>query len=327
MADRGEPGVVRTDWSTPVGSVLSREERRVRYGGALYGGIEPSATTPNVFVYSDPSRGEVHGYNFDGWTTDRSVFLYTGEGQRGDQLMREGNKAILEHAERGRALRLFIAEGLIPGTSQKNQRYIGEFRVDAKQPFVQEDAPDESGETRTVFVFRMVPVGEALQRPAEDSGLADAPTVGQSDLIDREIHAAPTFETSGHAPSTAERRESELVERYVKFLGRRVRRWRLRPPGELRSMLTDIYDEAERELYEAKGTASRAAIREALGQLLDYRRHIAVDGLKLCALVPSRPSDDLLDLLGRAGIACVFESASGFERVTRGPGFRGLGES
>lgn len=94
-----------------------------------------------MFIYSDPSRGETYGYKFDGWNEDGSVFLYTGEGRVGDQRMVAGNKAILDHAERGKALRLFVAEGFVDGTGQKAHRYIGEFSVDGALPFVQEDAP------------------------------------------------------------------------------------------------------------------------------------------------------------------------------------------
>jgi hypothetical protein len=46
-----------------------------RFGGAKYGGIEPSGSSPNVFLYSDPSRGKAYGYTYDGWTNDRDVFL------------------------------------------------------------------------------------------------------------------------------------------------------------------------------------------------------------------------------------------------------------
>jgi len=73
--------------------------------------MEPSAKTPNVFIYSDPSRGMAHGYTFDGWAPDGEVFLYTGEGPVGDQLMRDGNKALLDHKKDGKAVRLFVADG------------------------------------------------------------------------------------------------------------------------------------------------------------------------------------------------------------------------
>jgi hypothetical protein len=56
------------EWDLPIGALLSRAERKARFGGAMYGGIEPSSSSPNVFLYSDPARGEAYGYNYDGWT-------------------------------------------------------------------------------------------------------------------------------------------------------------------------------------------------------------------------------------------------------------------
>src|SRR5262249_11770725 len=37
-------------WDTPPGARLTRDERMRRYGGAKYGGIQPSRVTPNVFL-------------------------------------------------------------------------------------------------------------------------------------------------------------------------------------------------------------------------------------------------------------------------------------
>jgi len=37
-------------WTLEAGAVLSRRDRRQQYGGALYGGIEQSAQSPNVFI-------------------------------------------------------------------------------------------------------------------------------------------------------------------------------------------------------------------------------------------------------------------------------------
>jgi 5-methylcytosine-specific restriction protein A len=290
-----------------------------RYGGAKYGGIEPSRTTPNVFVYSDPSRGEAFGYNFDGWNEDQTAFLYTGEGRVGDQLMQDGNRAILEHGEHRRALRLFIARGKVKGTSTKLHEYIGEFSVDADEPYTIADAPDENGELRTVVVFRLHPVA-GVEGEASDSSKAVGVRGGQvADLIDLEAVNAGTFDVGATGATTAERRESALVQRYVAHLvseGHRVRRWRLCPPGVLQALVTDIYDEDTNELYEAKGTATRVAVRQAIGQLFDYRRHIPRPLSRLALLLPHRPNDDLVDLITGLGMACVYESETDeFQRV------------
>src|SRR4051812_20209593 len=141
-------------WDIEPGAFLTRRERGVRFGGATQGGIEPSATTPNVFLYTDPAKGLAHGYNFDGWSPDGSVFFYTGEGQFGDQTLTSGNASILNHWQAGRRLRVFSAEGTVPGSQTKQQRYIGEFELDVERPTEWETAPDTAGELRSVVVFR-----------------------------------------------------------------------------------------------------------------------------------------------------------------------------
>ncbi|MEU6429771.1 hypothetical protein ABZ860_28095 [Microbispora sp. NPDC046973] len=310
--------MISSRWDTPLGASLTRDERMARYGGAKYGGIEPSSSTANTFIYSDPARGEAFGYNFDGWNEDGTVFLYTGEGRLGDQVWSAGNRAILEHQAKGHDLRVFVADGVVPGTAKKSHRYIGRFELDRESPYFLEEAPDEAGELRTVFVFRLRPLGEAFQREVDRSAVGDASEETQAKLISTESHNSPTFASRGSAPTTAERREAELCARYIKFLGRPLQRWSILPAGETRPLLTDLYDEQENELYEAKGTATRDAIRRGIGQLLDYRRHIKPTP-KITLLLPHRPSADLFDLLQELGISCVYEDvARGFRRAPAG---------
>lgn len=306
------------EWDVPIGAFLSRAERNARFGGALYGGIEPSSGSPNVFVYSDPSRGEAYGYNYDGWADDGRLFFYTGEGSEGDQPMNHGNRAILEHRDRGRSLRLFVADGWVEGTGQRNQRYIGEFEVDRVNPYSLAEAPDARGEDRTVFVFRLRPLGDVLRRDSDKSPFSEPQHEGAASQVAAEENVATSFEVTPREGTTATRREGEMVDRYIAWLGAGhvVSRWKLRPPGELRSLLTDIYDDSENILYEAKGTTTRGAIRMAIGQLLDYRRHIARPGMRLAILLPHRPSADLVDLAASLGIAVVAEGARGsFESI------------
>jgi 5-methylcytosine-specific restriction protein A len=305
------------EWDVEPGEHLTRRERQARFGGALYGGIQPSNTTPNVFVYSDPAAGGLI-YPYDGWSG--GVFLYTGEGRLGDQQVKGGNKALLEHEAAGRAVRLFVADGVVASTSEKNHLYVGQFRVDRYQVGV-EPAPDDAGEERSVLVFRLIPVGDVIVRSEDASGTGGPGTSAEANLVPPEQHLAHTYEVSGTASTHAERRESDLVKRFeahLKAQGHEVMRWRLRPPGEMLSLLTDTYDKTARELFEAKGSSSRNYVRLAIGQLLDYRRFIDVDGIKLSVLLPSRPSPDVLALLTSVNMECVYEDGSAFRRVPAG---------
>lgn len=89
--------------------------------------------------------------------------------------------------------------------------------------------------------------------------------------------------------------EARLVDAYERFLGRQLRILSaLLPSGE--RLVIDGYDDVTDCLIEAKASATRQGIRMAIGQLLDYRRHIA-PGASLAILLPEVPSDDLVTLV------------------------------
>src|ERR1700694_967630 len=143
------PGPKR--WSLEPGDTIPRKELHKQYGGAGQGGIEPSAKTPNVFIFSDRKSGEKYGYIYDRWLD--GVFHFTGDGQVGDQVMKFGNRAILDHRKQGRVLRVFEGvRGIVT--------YSGEFDL-AADPYYIAEAKDRLGNARKVFVFRLVPVGAA----------------------------------------------------------------------------------------------------------------------------------------------------------------------
>lgn len=315
-------------WNLAVGQTLGRQERMRLYGGAIYGDIQPSRDSPNVFVYSDPTAGTANGYTYDGWNADGTVFLYTGEGRIGHQQMRAGNAAMFNHHQDGRALRLFVADGTEPGSDARIQRYVGEFRLDDTLPVVTAEAPDSNGDARTVLVFRLRPVGEVLVRRDDASPSGDAPTTGEADRVPLDAAAAApgsaepvplealtssSYIVNGSTATTATKREAELVARFQAHLeqqGHECVRYRVRPPGELRDLYTDLLDATDNVLYEAKGVATREAVRMALGQLYDYSRHIKPQPA-LAVLLPARPSHDLSNLLARHRVACLFETAPG----------------
>lgn len=299
------------EWDLAVGGYLTREERASAYGGSTMGGIQPSARSPHVFIYTDPAKGHANGYIFDGWTADRSVFLYTGEGRQGDQIMAGGNSAILNHKTDGRALRVFVADGYVEGRTAKRQKYIGEFEIDPDVPFVRDTAPDIQKVERSVIVFRLRRVGDVLVRDADVSETGDSSSTVLAELVDLEAGDTADFRQPSQQETIAVKREKQLIERYLGSLGPlalSLSRWKLRPPGTLRNQFTDLYDAAGRELFEAKASSRREDIRMALGQLLDYRRWIDPAPRRTTVLVPSRPVDDLVDLLHSHGIGIVWES-------------------
>ena len=292
-------------WELKVGETIRRTELHERFGGRRQGGIAPSARTPNVFLFTDPASGRQHGY-FDGWAPD-GRFHYTGEGQRGDQQLIQGNRTVLEHREQGRALRLFRAD-------RRMVTYIGEFELEEKNPFSRTDAPETgNGPIRQVVVFHLVPVddvvrnaGDSLPLPPADDQLVT--TVPLEAVHTEKFYVSPTSEQI-----TAERREQQLVTEYAQYLrdrGHEVERRRYLPEGETKPLYCDVFEIARRNLVEAKGTGTREAVRMAIGQLHDYKR-FEPEPPSLAVLLPERPRPDLEALLASQSIAAIWRAGPG----------------
>ncbi|MBB5977185.1 hypothetical protein [Kribbella solani] len=285
-----------------------------------------------MLIYSDRSVSGEFGYDYDGWVEDEPLYLYTGEGSVGEQGFKRGNRAIRDHHDAGRSLRLFIADGTLEGSTGKAQRYIGEFEVDRELKYVPGQALDRQGVMRSVIVFRLLPIGEVLRRPEDASEYPDprhgaAPAVASTmglepDLLVNgvalEVVGASEYGVKATSATIAVRREAELMARFQAALesqGHEVGRYSLRPPGEVRKLYTDLYDFTDEVLYEAKASSTREAVRMAIGQLFDYSRHLP--NLHANAvLLPSRPSDDLMSLLDSVSIGCTYEENSRFVTVS-----------
>ena len=111
-------------------------------------------------------------------------------------------------------------------------------------------------------------------------------------------------------------RERSLVLAYRDYLesqGHTVTRGRYRPDGSDSVIASDLVDETEGVLYEAKGHVRRASVRMAIGQLLDYRRFES-SSMRLAVLLPYRPSEDLMDLILKVPASVVWRTKNGFKR-------------
>ena len=291
------------------GDVVKRTELHRRYGGRRQGGIAPSSQSLNVLIFTGPA-GHQYGY-FDGWHDD-GLFHYTGEGQEGDQQLRQGNRALAEHVLNRIAIRLFR------GVRGK-VTYVGQFQIDDRRPYYTTDAPDVNGEIRKVIVFRLKPVG-----PIKAAGLPTAaeewkPETSKPDctLIEPENRATEQFTSAAVEERTAERRESELVAAYCAYRQRQglgpLKRLKIKPSGETQSLYSDLFDPATSLVIEAKGTVTREAIRMSLGQLLDYRRF--VDQSRLAVLLPESPRKDLGELLFAYDVSIIVPDGSDFREL------------
>lgn len=284
-----------------VGEKLKRTELHERYGGRRQGGISPSKQSANVFLFTDRVQGIQHGYIYDG-PRDDGFFHYTGEGQRGDQRMAQGNRAIRDHKTEGRELHLLDAHaGVVTYLGQAE--YIDHYVADAPET--------DGGPIRAVIVFRL----QLL-----DSGMS--PSLSPLDSLEHTQRKEVPVEQHltermlierAREPHEAERREQELVTAFMASLvaqGNEVCRLQLWPRGEPAPLYCDLYDRTTNTLIEAKGSTSRPAFRMAIGQLADYARLVEPSPTKLI-LVPEKPRPDLLRLARDQQIGVIWRNEAG----------------
>jgi hypothetical protein len=115
-------------------------------------------------------------------------------------------------------------------------------------------------------------------------------------------------------PRAAERAEQKLVVRYRDYMaakGITVGRKEYWPEGEGRPIYSDAWVEDRHALIEAKASDSREVIRQAIGQLYDYRR-FHQSPIRLAVLLPYQPKAERLDLLRSAGIEAIWRYGAGF---------------
>ncbi|WP_199039420.1 hypothetical protein [Glycomyces salinus] len=321
-----------------VGEAYTRPQLQEIFGGALYSGIVPSRSTPNILLFSDPSKGVKYGYHDEpGEDEFGDLYLYTGEGRTGDQQMTKGNKAILNHVKERRALRLFLAVSKIPGSGTKIHQYFGEFKVDPVEPCVRKYLPVEGGVARKMLIFQLRPVGDAAIPPPDQlpipagTGLTEVfpepsrPTKPESsaELVSTENNLTPESDRRAVEGLKLRRREAALVERFERFLeqhGHVPKRYQLTIAGVASVFPTDVFDVTANVLYEAKGTAARNSIRLAIGQLFDYSRHIDPKPSRLAILLPEMPSPDLQELIRSVGMSLVYEDGDSFAGWPVAPG-------
>ena len=193
------------EWTLLRGQTILRARLHDRYSGIRQGGIAPSRKTKNIFLFTDDSSNNEHGYERDYWKDD-FTFFYCGDGQTGNQKLTRRNLQVLNHVQDGRKLRLFS-----PVSGKVT--YLGELTIDSEKPYEFADGIGRDGKPRKVIMFRLNRVLEktdldaqllGIQNPINEFGREyifaneDSRNVAQSDyfstdpnLLDRalQIHA------------------------------------------------------------------------------------------------------------------------------------------
>ncbi len=143
--------VILLEWNVEPGELRTRQELAQTFGVSKHATVDISARSRSVLAFLSPQNGLAH-------RTEGGAYLVTGDGRRGNQVWNSANQAILNHQEKGYALRLFeeCDEKWRPGG--RRVRYVGAFQVDPEQPWLPETAEDADRKDRTVIVFRLLPV-------------------------------------------------------------------------------------------------------------------------------------------------------------------------
>lgn len=185
------------------GQVYRRRDLHDQYAGQRQGGISTPANHPMILLFTGES-GQQYGYS-DDWT-EAGVFLYTGEGQRGDMGFLRGNLAIRDHSANGKDIHLFsyVRAGHV--------RYVSQMVCIGNHD---RQGPDLDGNMRRAIVFELVPLDEFTNQPAEDGAAsAAAEAASLEELRHRALAAA------GETKNAVERRaithyRSSAVRTYV----------------------------------------------------------------------------------------------------------------
>jgi hypothetical protein len=287
------------------GGAIKRKDLHKYLGGSGQGGINPSNKSSAIFIFTDPKEGAKHGYN-DGW--NKGIFEYFGQGLKGNMEMKSGNKSLLNHKQDKR--RVFLFNG-----HRGEITYENEFSVDENQAYFWTTSIDDDGKKRDSIVFRLKPIKKYSIKNSIPS---------KTDIVSKTIaKEIPLEKSSGKQSSKTvtyisqgikDKKEARLVEEYNLYRkGKKLedlKRHSLQPPLFKTNFFTDGFEAESKTLIEAKKSHKRENIRMAIGQLLDYRKLLEEDNVKvnnLAILVPSCPSKDLLELLKDLKIKIIFK--------------------
>ena len=248
------------------------------------------------------ARGRDSGYSkHDGELLDGRV-SYTGQGQVGHQDRDKGaNAQVVKFSRAGKPTRFFHQT-----EADAPYEYRGLVTLD-EEP-VLDTAPDRNGDERdvVVFTFRFLEQDDGHSR-----SFADHPAPVRSSEQDWVPPDDTEVEVASSGGGFAERTEHTLQKDFGNWL---------RAAGHHVTTVTiegqhpDLVDRTDRLVIEAKASASRAAVRLAIGQVLDYadafRR--AGDPLAPAILLPARPDPARVDLALGLGISVFYRSGNSF---------------
>lgn len=265
-------------------------------------------------IFHDPVKGRDFGYDvWEGEDAD-GCFNYTGQGVEGHQTLTRNNKGLIRAADEGLPIHFFMRPAMSASSNKRAPyTYIGQVTLDNPR-FVVRQAPDKFGNLREVFVFRLIPLGNVV--------VPETPTAGFRISLGNwsyPLTLSATGSTQQSEPTQIEFIEKKLQTRFADYMKDRsesVKSIRIAIPGKKGLLEPDFYLASRNMIIEAKPGSSREMVRLAIGQVLDYQNLLKPEypGIRAGILIPSRPSNDLVDLLRQLHISLVTEASdSSFE--------------
>jgi hypothetical protein len=259
-------------------------------------------------IKTDPNNS-YYKINLDEELED-GTFMYTGDGQVGDQNIEiGGNKAILEHRKKGRALQLFQE-----ADEKTYVRYIGEFELIDSEPLIKRGL-DRNGDERNVLVFHLHPIGKTKQLISDKSAQIIPKILRQKT---EENVGLTHIRTTSASNTVATRFEGQLQKRFEDFLRNKsldIGTFKISIPESNAPLRIDLVNFTNNWIIEVKAGVTRGYVREAIGQVLDYTFQIERINNEVwipMILLPGKPSGDLMQLIKKLGIKLAWEEGNNF---------------
>ena len=284
------------------GQKLTRKSLHQKLGGSNQGGICPS-NQGFIFLFSDPKTGDEFGYH-DGWSGD--CFMYFGSGQEGDMEFSGSNKSLLNHVQDNRTVHLFMG-------SRGEVIYENQMEIDQQNPYELIENNDKNGESRIAIIFRLKPINKFVSKLPQTNFEVHKETLVEDISLERFLKES--FSIKASESKVGVRKESKLLTKYATYRSKHKQSAltskliKIKGDKKVDTLKVDGWVENDKLLIEAKSSCTRNMIRLAIGQLLDYKRYLKPN--QMAILVPSKPKDDLIELLLDLNIEIIYQVDGG----------------
>jgi len=174
------------------------------------------------------------------------------------------------------------------------------------------DVPALSIRWQALGQFRYIDAATGTVRTIDERARGGGTDLEESETGEDRRHEANRFTAKPYSGGIPGKRrsnpEARLVDAFVAWFGDDERFFH--PYFRSDRHHADLFDRRHWRLIEAKARCDRNFIREAVGQLLDYRRHFARSP-SLGILLPERPSKSVLAYLGACRVTVIWRTPSG----------------